>query len=196
MSYYYKDIRKFQTAYDHSCDGVRSKHKRKLPKIVDMQQIRNLRHIDCKKCVVGNLFASCCHCLSKSGQFTNERIVEGYLKHVVEVPNLSEYPDHSTRRLEAMAVEYQKPNSKEIDPAIIHAAYNTHRSTHVKGCFKSNDKKRKKISSKDYECRQHLPEPPRKTTCFDKTEPKEFYLWTGESYKHEIHGLKNPAQPI
>jgi len=134
---------KLKKALDHKCKGQPQMKKRKLPDVVELQQLRNLRHIDCKKSVQGLLFASCPHCISSEGQFTNERLVESYLKHGIEVPKLSHYPDRATRRLEAMTVEYQKPQSRKMDPAIIHAAYNNHRSSSTtSGTIKNTQKKK------------------------------------------------------
>ena len=99
--------------------GIDNPRKRQLPVVVGEQQLRNLRHKDGHTSVRG-VFATCPHCIS--GQFTHEELVETYLINGKKVAGLTKFPERSTRRLNAMCIEAQKPeNTDEVDASIVNA---------------------------------------------------------------------------
>ena len=156
--------------------------RRKKPKIVDDQNLRNLRHIHGQN-NNGGKFAYCPQC-TKS--WTNEQFIESFLKNEVKVPNLTQYPDRTVRRLKAMAVEYQKSEANTfLDERIIAAAYNHHIHART-SCFRcmnwnkkeESDQSRKREREED--CRYRLPQKPNKVTRIVDITTSEWYEWTGE----------------
>ena len=109
-------------AFPHKCRVPR--YLQKPPIVVEDQQLRNLRHKDGQN-EQGGAFAYCKHCLYC---WTNEEFVESYLVHGVRVPGLTAYPEVKTRRLKAMAIEYQKsdPGSFALDSCVVDAGYSHH----------------------------------------------------------------------
>ena len=190
-----------RNSFDHDGCTIDSYALRQPPEVVTNQELRNLRHKDGYK-NSGGTFAYCPHCLKT---WTYEKLVEDYLKNYVRVPNLSKYPDTSTRRLEAMVIEHQKNGngSSLLSTKVAHAAYNAHRSCHVKGCFRCNknqahkktNKKRKQPSQnqnpKQVECRQRLPDAKRaKTTIRVINDSAPWYSWTGQKQPKNLYEIQ------
>jgi hypothetical protein len=190
-----REINTLKEIFNHDGCTVVDKLERKIPKVVDDQKLRMLRH----KHATSNTFASCPHCVKS---WTYEQTVEDLLK--LKVPNFSTFPERTTRRLEAKAIEYQKPSSQgNLDPSIVHAAYNAHFSKHVNSCFMSNKKKRKRTKFDD-ECRYHLPDVKRKFATVRKSPVEDVWTsWNGsettrssysiEPQRHEYNLFQNVA---
>ena len=168
------------TCFDHEC-RVDSK-KRKQPVIVDDQQLRNLRHR--KGCEhTKHRFADCPHC---GYYWTNEELIGAYLLKGRKVPGLTSYPDQHTKRLKAMAVEYQKSpaSSPELPGYIIDAAYNHHIHAPT-SCFGSNkqskSKKTKREMFENQECRYRYPLRKKTKTLIQDTTQSEvkWYMFNG-----------------
>ena len=172
-----------QTAFDHDGCTKSNKKSRLLPEVVSNQELHHLCHINGQQAT--NLkFAQCPHCAKC---WTVEELTHDYLKNGLGISNLETFPDNnSARRLHAMIVAQQKqyaynPDASPLDSTITHAAYDQHSSQHVKGCFKCNDKTRKRKRSDDDECRYHLPDRKRQRTVVRSSEQKiPWYDWTGE----------------
>ena len=182
-------------AFPHDC--TKSLSKRKLPVTVDDQQLRNLRHqkgIDETR----GRFADCPHC---GHYWTNEELIESYLIHGIKVPGLTCFPDGQSKRLKAMAVEYQMsaPGTPEMDSCIIDAAYN-HHSHAPSSCFgkqkqrhktqfstNENGSNNKKCKQKNRECRYRLPKRKKRKTIMQNTEDVvRWYLWNGTFNERSI----------
>lgn len=168
-------------AFPHNCK--KSSRKRKLPVVVSDQELRALRHekgIEEKR----GRFADCPHC---TFSWTNEELIESYLVCGVKVPGLTEYPDQRTKRLKAMAIEYQKSphGSPEMNSVIVDAAYNHH--IHApSSCFgkrkreTTDSKSKKSEQNKNSECRYRHPQrKKRKTVIQDAGDAVQWYLWNG-----------------
>ena len=152
--------------FDHNCAHKRNKGKIQRPQVVDDQQLRNLRHhqgcIDTNSC-----FVQCPHC---SQYWSNEEVVGKYLIDGIKVPGLTVYPDRNTKRLKAMAIEFQKCSSQE-EPyehikTVVNAAYNHHMHA-PSSCFKctsATSKKRKRMNSYNQECRYKYPKRAKRAT--------------------------------
>lgn len=166
---------------DHGDCAVTTTRKRKLPEVVDDQKLRNLRHKH-DKCTT---FATCPHCTKA---WTYEQLVEGLLKQ--KVPNFSSYPQRTIRRLEAKAVEYQKPEYEgHLDPVIINAAYNSHSSEHATSCFRSN-KKLPKQTPWDDECRFKLPDVFRRHPLVRRSQADDIWTyWNGNEIIRRLHSI-------
>jgi hypothetical protein len=127
--------------FPHACNtNVHLQH-RQVPKPVDDQQLRNLRYKEQQ-----GMLAYCPHC---TVSWTSEQLVESFLKTIVKVPGLTEFPDGTAKRLKAMAVEYQKSgiHGRLLNSCIVDASYNFHCHTNScfgKTCSKSDKKKRKR----------------------------------------------------
>ena len=186
-------------AFDHDCTVNNPWHRRK-PAVIDDQGLRDLRHRHAAG-TKGAMFAYCPHCTES---WTNEELIEDYLKNTAGIPELSSFKnDKQTRRLNAIAIEYQKdrPNA-EPPKTVINAAYNHHLSTHVRSCFGDNKKpkdsqlnssnKRKRDQRQgwsEHECRYRLPQRKKvKTILQEATDEKvSWYSWNGSiTYRH-IH---------
>jgi hypothetical protein len=174
--------------YDHDC--LVDRRERTIPRVVADQQLRNLRSKKGYKATDG-VFAKCEHC---EHTWKSETLIESFLLNHVNVRNLTSYPDRSTRRLEAMCIDYQKPNGDDIDPAIINAAYNRHSSEHAKSCFKKNQsKKRKNANMTDHgdECRHRMPRPKRQRTCVDEIGITNLWCkWDGSREDRRLYEVK------
>ena len=190
-------------ATKHNCEmmGVDSTNQRQLPVVVGEQQLRNLRHKDGHTSVRG-VFATCPHCIS--GQFTHEELVEGYLINGKKVAGLTKFPERSTRRLNSMCVEAQKPeNDDAIDATIVNAAYNCHLSSHLEVCFrcnknkkrKTNDGKAVKVRPEDEECRMRLPDLPRKQTVLEPSQDRFVFSFDGGKEKRPFYTLRPKRNP-
>jgi hypothetical protein len=113
--------------------------------------------------ISAGIFAYCQHCTKV---WTSEELVESYLINKAKVPGLTRYPDTVTRRLKAMAVEYQKNRGDgALASCIIEAAYNYHSHT-TSSCFGKAEKiqdtgnisSRKRTSQNNNECRYRYPQ--------------------------------------
>jgi hypothetical protein len=182
-------------AFDHVCDSGKSWKKRELPEVVNEQQLRNLRHKSGYAAQQG-LFAKCPDCVenSGSGEFSNEQLIEDLLIKHVKVPGLTCYPDSSIRRLKAMAVEYQRPDSDGIPVEILHAAYNNHLSFHTPSCFRCNKKNKIKdsqatISAADFECRGLFPKLPNPQTRVELIATEQYFRWDGTVEMRPLYTL-------
>jgi hypothetical protein len=88
--------------------------------------------------------------------------MESYLINKAKVPGLTQFPDGTTRRLKAMALEYQKSGvngslSESLAGCVVDAAYNYHSHTNS-SCFgKSEHSDRKRKRDNFYECRYRFP---------------------------------------
>jgi Helitron helicase-like domain at N-terminus len=81
--------------FPHACNtNVHLQH-RQVPKPVDDQQLRNLRYKEQQ-----GMLAYCPHC---TVSWTSEQLVESFLKTIVKVPGLTEFPDGTAKRLKATA---------------------------------------------------------------------------------------------
>ena len=173
-----------QGAFPHKCTVP--ENRRRLPVVVNDQQLRNLRHKHGQKSE-GGMFAYCPHCAKF---WTNPEMVESYLLHGAQVPGLTGYPDHKIRRLKAMALEHQKsaPGEDPMEPCIINAAYNHHIHANS-SCFGKGETMRsdtgtagqKRKHGSIYECRYRSPQRKRaKTSVVNASEtPIPWYLWNG-----------------
>ena len=171
-----------RTAFPHDCP-VQPQF-RKLPVVVEDQELRFLRHEEGEK-ALNRRFAYCPHCVHC---WTNEELVQSYLIYGAKIEGLMQYPD-SVKRLKAMAVEYQKSPAGSLPPKIevINAAYSQHMHA-TKGCFGSSEpKKRKAPTCSNRECRYRYPQSKRKRTCIENVSesPMKWFAWDGTF--SEIH---------
>lgn len=121
--------------FPHDCT-VADPNQRRKPAVVDDQKLRNLRYRE-GQIISAGIFAYCRHCTKV---WTSEELVESYLINKAQVPGLTRYPDTVTRRLKAMAVEYQKSRGDgALASCIIEAAYNYHSHT-TSSCFGKAEK--------------------------------------------------------
>jgi hypothetical protein len=93
------EVRKIFT---HENCVVISQYRRMIPMVVDDQKLRTLR--DKHGHTNGSCFSVCPECTKT---WAYEQMVKELLKS--KVPSILSFPDRSTRRLESMAVKYQKP---------------------------------------------------------------------------------------
>jgi hypothetical protein len=154
--------------FPHDCT-VADPNQRRKPAVVDDQKLRNLRYRE-GQIISAGIFAYCRHCTKV---WTSEELVESYLINKAQVPGLTRYPDTVTRRLKAMAVEYQKSRGDgALASCIIEAAYNYHSHT-TSSCFGKAEKiqdtgnisSRKRTSQNNYECRYRYPQRKKIRTC-------------------------------
>ena len=185
-----RTVETLKTLKPNNCGQQRRGRKR--PRGVSHQELRNLRcgnnSSGCPRHIV-----VCQHCIKG---WTAEEAVELYLKRKLRVKGLTEFPDNrTTRRLHAMIAGYQKMKSQELKAnpkrrlhkGIIHAAHQLHRSEHVKGCFKANDKFRKKRRKSDKECRFHLPTMERTETVVNVLDKDiDWFNWNGTRSKQKL----------
>ena len=109
--------REVASVLPHQCT-IRAKD-RCVAEILDEQKLCNLRYKQ-GSYESGGMFAYCPHCTKT---WTSPELVESYLINKAKVPGLTEYPEQTTRRLKAMAVEYQKSGSDvSLAPCIVDAA--------------------------------------------------------------------------
>ena len=173
-SFFYNTVSDYQAShFPHDCNQHESRRKR--PKIVNDEKLRELRHKHGHP-----MFAYCPHC-TKS--WTNAELVEDYLKNAVKVRNFQSYTDsNSSRRLKSLCLEYQKSeNDGFIRPEIVGAAYNIH--IHTFSCFGKDDSKKRKLEDMDLECRYRYPKRKKRKTCIENAtnEPCAWFSWTGKS---------------
>ena len=174
--------------FKHECSGPRHQ----TPSSVDDQQLRNLRHREGCRATEYN-FAVCESC---GKTWTNEDIVQLYLREGLRLLNFTSYPNNC-RRLNARCVEFQKPSSSGTIPAIVNAAYNSHFSFHTKTCFpcdgssngrakKKKKKQTRKRKRNEDECRMRLPDRKRRRTCVSDVKEVPWYRWDGTPIKKKI----------
>lgn len=177
--------RELQEAFDHSCKETISR-KRKLPDVVEFQQLRNLRHRHGFRETMGK-FASCQHC---GKTWTYEELLADFLmkgKNIHEagvLPSEIDSKEIPLARLKAMIVEYQASRNRNILPeVVVNATYQHHKSCHVRGCFACSGK-RKHVCGPSCECRFRLPDCKRKKTKnvrqISET-TQNWFAWTGEN---------------
>ena len=166
-----------RTMFKHDCTGPCAD----IPTSASDQQLRNLRHK--VGCAATNYeFAHCATCLKT---WTHEEIVELFLREGINIPNFGSYPDNC-KRLHAICIQYQKPDSARLNPSVINAAHNTHFSFHTRKCFKTDERTKtpKKTSNstkrKAADCRLRLPGRRRKKTCVNDVREIAWYAWHGE----------------
>ena len=165
--------RGLERLFDHSCTSPYVT----VPDDPSDQQLRNLRHKD--GCVATEyVFAVCKACRQT---WTHEEIVQLFLR--ARIPSFARYPD-KCKRLNALCVQHQKPDSAGAIDFVVNAAYNTHYSFHVPSCFPCNDKSKRKQTSKKRkhkceECRMRLPDLKRLRACVNKTGESSWYKWDG-----------------
>lgn len=174
-------------AFDHVCSVPSSE--RPVPDVIADQSLRDLRHRLAYK--EDSTFASCSMC-DKS--YTYEDLVGLYCQKVAGIKS-DNFKDDAPKgeigiakcRMHAICIEYQREKDGSLTSArslAINAAYNSHASSHVTGCFKCQKKKKKKkhvcTSSSDCECRYRMPDRSRKQACvrFVK-EVNPWFEWNG-----------------
>jgi hypothetical protein len=171
-------------------DGCDSCSVSQRPEVVEDQKLRQLRHKSGYS-NMGGIFATCKLC-TKS--WTYEQLTEAFLLKSGKLGSLSLFPHRSVRRLEAMCIEYQKKpcNLALLDPVIINACYNSHRSSHCTSCFRSNKCTGKRKRSSDDECRYHFPDKQRLRTGVHNTDERTmpWFLWDGTETKHILYDIR------
>jgi hypothetical protein len=179
------------SALPHQCTThVRN---RCVAEIVDEQKLRNLRYKQ-GSYESGGMFAYCPHCTKT---WTSAELVESYLINKAKISGLTEYPDQATRRLKAMAVEYQKSTDDVfLAPCNVDAAYNHHFHT-SSSCFGETAKMQKHrniaTSSKQKktsysECRYRFPRRKKRKTMVQDVSgtPIRWFSWNGEYEERHI----------
>ena len=147
-----------------------------LPRPVDDQALRNLRHAKSWKETQG----ICAECPACPKTWTSDELIQDYLTKGLKIPNLSSFPDTSTRRLEAIHLQYQKRDGDAPPTQIGDAAWSNHRPGHTKSCFPAKTKKRKKPCAEDWECRHRIPKEPCHATTINTSEPfPTWSVWSG-----------------
>lgn len=186
--------------FDHVCNQ-NDPMIRRPPAIVGDQQLRDLRHIHGQH-ANDHVFASCPDC---TFTWTNQSLLESYLKHTLRHFGLTKYPD-SVKRLKALAIQYQKgnlsPEDSVIMPIVIDAAYNHH--MHTGSCFackakkvKEKDKpatrkrKRGRREMKREECRYRFPTCPSRYTRIRNLSAfiVKWFSWDGTFSPRQIKEL-------
>ena len=182
-------------AFDHDCSVTHDV--RPIPSIVEEQGLRDLRHrLGYKE---DSSFASCSKCMKV---YTYEDLVGlfceriGGIKDFVSVTH--QEPDVPVSipkcRMHALCVEFQKDKDatvKSTPTLAIHAAYNSHASCHVTGCFKCQKKKNKKKhvcgATSDCECRFRMPDRARKQSFIRYVkEDNVWFQWNGVEKQQPI----------
>jgi hypothetical protein len=133
--------RKLQKAFDHANCVVKISERQPLI-VRGNQGMRNMRHrLGCKE---DSYFASCHHC---GQEFTYENMVGLYCQQLgnIQVDNgvgemrTLDATSISKNRIYAMCMSFPKKVGRSIDgrtKMAINAAYNSHSSSHVSGCFR------------------------------------------------------------
>ena len=175
------------SAFPHECQ-VETKY-RKLPAVVNDQELRYLRHQQGEQHYRGR-FADCPHC---GHRWTNAELVQSYLINGVKIEGLNQYPDN-VRRLKSIAIEYQKsPADNLAAPSeIVEAGWNHHMHA-GQACFgkaqrkKKSGEKRKLSNPPSRECRYRYPQSKRYKTSIDNVSetPIKWFAWDGTS--SDIH---------
>ena len=115
-------------AFHHNCN-FKDVHKRKPPKVVSHQKLRNLRHYY-GQLHEKEIFAICEHC---NYTWTHDEFVKSYLVNKGQIPYLKEYPD-DIKRLKPMCINYQQGRGWTcVKSDVINSSYNIH--NHTSSCF-------------------------------------------------------------
>ena len=169
--------------FDHSDCTARDPSSRRPPQVVNEQGLRNLRHKGFKKHCKGVLvFAVCPLCDRK---WSYEDMVRDYLRNHKRYP-IDHFPDYDNY-LQELCYQYTKPNSgRSVDPAVVRAVNDAHRSRHVASCFKCNSESGTEKRPFSDECRMRLPETKQNQTTIEPVPLASngdsdipWHLWTG-----------------
>jgi hypothetical protein len=173
--------------FDHNCK--KPFRKRSAPTVVNVQQLRNLRHKDGHK--HDTTFTICPDCDKK---WTSEEMVFQYLVNHKELKQVVSFPHSNDKYLETMCYEYTKPGfTGQVNPSIVHAKADHHLSSHTTSCFKNSKKRGSENKPMPYgsECRMHFPQLSRKQTgtealLFGENTSADFYSWTGGKTEKQL----------
>ena len=192
------NINTLRKSFEHECQVV-DKYKRKLPTVVENDELRMLRHkLGYVQC--GGRFAFCSHCNKK---WTYEDLVNKYVRHLLDIND--EYEEKSMNkkntehnicniprsRLLGEVISYQRKKGYSGDDTTslcINAVYNHHYSFHTKGCFKCNKKDKKKHTCGPMcECRMRYPDRSRdKSIVKIHKDGSPWFTWNGEQLVQPI----------
>jgi hypothetical protein len=182
--------------FEHDCTAPLQE--RVLPIGFGNQHLRDLRHRKGFKHHEGAL-VRCIHC---GVQWTNEEMIRRYLVTEKIVygadpeatePLVNRNQATTQSRLLAYVVKYQRGSPEqstalpdERTNLVISAAYNSHKSCHVPGCFKCQGagKKKNHKCGPTCECRMRLPDLPRKHSIIREIQEGgiKWFEWTGTGY--------------
>jgi hypothetical protein len=175
-------------AFDHE-NCTTPLREREVPRVVDDQGLRNLRHRLAYK--ENSKFAWCEHCMQG---YTNEDLVGLYclrIGHIGQSPVTVERSTQGTisvpkSRMHALCIEFQKnrgASASDVPSLSINATYNSHASSHVTGCFKCQKKRKRNHqcgTSQECECRYRMPDRPRKKACVRYVKQSNpWFAWNG-----------------
>ena len=158
-----------------------------LPSVVDLQDLRNLRHRHGYK--TNSEFATCPKCYK---EYTYEDLVGLYCEKVSDISDKVTVspaePDVTIKipkaRMAAMCVEFQKKKGAKVQDTpttAINAFYNSHASCHVNSCFKcQKNKETGHACGPTCECRYRLPDRARKSAVVRVLDTSgKWYEWNG-----------------
>jgi hypothetical protein len=179
----------FVRAFDHeNCPSTIGRRNDSIS-VVGNQQLRNLRHRLAYK--QDNTFAMCKHCPQG---FTYEDMVGLYCQRVGGIDQsdkaFGQFMQGSVSvpktKMHALCIQFQKAkgaDTKETPILAINACYNSHSSSHPNGCFKCQQKRKRKhicSASHECECRYRMPDLPRKKACVRHVkENVPWFAWDG-----------------
>ena len=180
----------YNASFPHVCSA--QPYCRRKPVVVDNQQLRNLRHKEGQHSM-GGMFVYCPHCTMS---WNSTELVESYLINAVKIPGLTSYPDNTTGRLKAMAVEFQKTGKEDFcSRSAIRAGYNFHMHS-SRSCFGKAAKLqetgkgagRKRKLGKNYECRHRSPQLKKRRTVIKNASETtvKWYKWDGSCVERHI----------
>ena len=169
-------------AFHHNCN-FKDVHKRKPPKVVSHQKLRNLRHYY-GQLHEKEIFAICEHC---NYTWTHDEFVKLYLVNKGQIPYLKEYPD-DIKRLKTMCINYQQGRGWTcVKSDVINSSYNIH--NHTSSCFgkdiklinNKNSDLNLKRKARSFECRYKYPQMSYERTTIDNIDElqQKWYSWNG-----------------
>ena len=184
--------------FPHNC-RMQHDQRRKRPKVVNDQSLRNLRNrrgpINCD-----GPFAYCTQCTKI---WSSTSLLSSYLRDNAKIPHFSIFPD-DPQRLKSIVLAYQMTKDRyHIPQYIVDAAYNFH--IHTNSCFPSkkghkrkrdNDSNDNSEEARGEECCYRYPRRMKKATTIQPAGKKiiKWYSWDG-TYKlrnmHEINMKRN-----